>query len=190
MVSTTPYKDRITVLGLSGSLRRRSYNYALLIAMQQLSQESVEFVIFDGVNELPLFNPDREEEEIPIVSRLNNAVALADGIVIASPEYAGGISGVMKNTLDWLVGGPNFINIPVALPNTSPRASLAQSAIRTVLRTMSAIIVEEASIKIPLLSTELDAPGIIDNSDLARLAEDCPREFEVVIRQLKSEQPL
>jgi len=180
--------DMISILGISGSLRHVSYNSALLKAMGKLAPESIEFVIFEEVADLPLFNPDRSEEDIPVVGRLNDAVAKADGIVIATPEYAGGISGVMKNTLDWLVGGPDFINIPVALPNTSPRASLAQAALRTVLTTMSAVIVEEASINIPLLSTDLDAVGIANNKKLSKIVETSLREFEASIRRLQVEQ--
>lgn len=177
----------ISILGLCGSLRGGSYNLAMLRAMKQLAPDSIEFVIFEDISNIPIFNPDRGEDDIPVVARLNEAVAWADGIVIATPEYAGGISGVMKNTLDWLVGGPNFINIPVALPNTSPRAFLAQAALRTVLETMSAIIVEEASIKVPLLSTALDTAGIVANEELACLLQNSLESFEDAIRSLKAD---
>ncbi len=178
-------KDKLSILGICGSLRSGSYNSSLSAAMQKLAPETIDFVVFDAVGDLPLFNPDRGEENIVGINRLNEAVAWADGIVIATPEYAGGISGVIKNTLDWLVGGPNFINVPIALPNTSPRASLAQAAIRTVLVTMSGIIVEEASVKIPLLGSELDASGIVQDKTLRQIVLKSLTEFEAGIRRLE-----
>jgi chromate reductase len=75
----------------------------------------------------------------------------------------------------------------VALPNTSPRAFLAQAALRTVLETMSAIIVEEASIKVPLLSTALDAEGIVNNEELARILQNSLEHFESAIRNSKTD---
>ena len=177
-------KEKLSILGISGSLRAGSYNTVLLEAIQQLAPDNIDFFVFDQIGELPLFNPDRSEERIPVVELLNNAVASADGIVIATPEYAGGVTGVIKNTLDWLVGGPNFINIPIALPNTSPRASLAQAAIRTVLTTMSGVIIEEASPKIPLLSSGLDANGILRDEEISSMVVHLLAEFETAIRAM------
>ena len=90
----------ISILGLYGSLRVDSCNLAVLRAMYLLAPNSIEFVIFEDIFDIPIFSPDRSEDDIPVVNMLSEAVAWADGIVIATPEYAGGISGVMKDTLD------------------------------------------------------------------------------------------
>ena len=78
-------------------------------------------------------------------------VAEADALLIASPEYAHGIPGAMKNALDWLVSDEDFVAKPIALVNTAPRARHAFEALHEVLTTMSATLVREASITIPLL---------------------------------------
>ena len=70
-----------------------------------------------------------------------NAVGKASALIIASPEYAHGISGVSKNALDWLVSYEGFVDKPIALVNASPRARHAFDALHEVLRTMSANII-------------------------------------------------
>ncbi|MDH5444459.1 MAG: NAD(P)H-dependent oxidoreductase [Gammaproteobacteria bacterium] len=155
--------SNIKVLCLCGSLRRASYNAALIHSLPHLSPDNVELVNFTEMSNLPLFNPDRENEMISSVTNLKEKVAAAHGLIIASPEYAHGISGVLKNALDWLVSTEAFPGMPIALLNTSPRASHAQEALREVLKTMSGIVVEEASISIPLLGSNLDTDGIINH---------------------------
>ena len=84
------------LLALSGSLRRTSYNTAAIQALKRLAPTSIEIVIGD-ISSLPLFNPDIENNEIPAVQALKSNLAQASGLIIASPEYAHGISGPMKN---------------------------------------------------------------------------------------------
>jgi len=76
-------------------------------------------------------------------------------LLIASPEYAHGVTGALKNALDWLVSFEPFANKPVALLNASPRAHHADASLREILKTMSAELVEPASISIPLLGSAL-----------------------------------
>ena len=81
----------------------------------------------------------------PLRCGVSRCYRRSDGILISSPEYARGVAGVMKNALDWLVGSYEFPDKPVALINTSPRATHALAALRLTLETMSAQIVEQAS---------------------------------------------
>ncbi|MDO3384673.1 NAD(P)H-dependent oxidoreductase [Gilvimarinus sp. SDUM040013] len=150
----------LKVLALSGSLRRQSYNTCALEAIRELAAANVSITLGD-VGSLPLFNPDLEDSGIASVDILKAQLAEASGLIIASPEYAHGISGPMKNALDWLVSGVEFPGMPIMLINTSPRATHAQASLREVLTTMSGSIVEEASVAIPLLGSELDSNGIL-----------------------------
>ncbi len=151
------------VLGISGSLRRASINSAFLRVACQLRPVEMEFDIFDGVGALPLFNPDLEAHLPMPVRAFHAAVADADALMIASPEYAHGVTGVIKNALDWLVSFEAFVGKPVAVINVSPRASHADAAIRETLKTMSARIVEPASISIRLLGAQLDENAMLEN---------------------------
>lgn len=156
------------VLAISGSLRVESINSALLRAAARLAPPTMEVRLFRSVGELPLFNPDLEAELPPQVSAFHAAVAASGALLIASPEYAHGVTGTIKNALDWLVSFEPFIHKPVAVLNASPRAHHADAALRETLRTMSAVIVEEASISIPLLGAHLTEDRMIENPTVSR----------------------
>jgi chromate reductase len=151
------------VLGISGSLRAASINSALLRVAMRLVPPEVTLTVFPGVGELPLFNPDLETQMPPQVRALHAAVAAADALLFASPEYAHGVTGSIKNTLDWLVGFEPFVHKHVAVLNASPRAHHADAALRETLKTMSAVIVEAASVSIPLLGAHLTEDGMVQD---------------------------
>ena len=140
-------------LGLCGSLRARSFSMALLRAAQVLAPPGVELEIFLRHGELPLFNPDDEPRAPEPVRALWQAVTEADAIVIASPEYAHGVTGNLKNSLDWLVGHPPFAYKPVAVLNPAYQSRHADAALREILRTMSADLVEAASLRVPVIGS-------------------------------------
>ncbi|HEU4585005.1 MAG TPA: NADPH-dependent FMN reductase, partial [Gemmatimonadaceae bacterium] len=132
-----------------------------------LAPDDVDVVLYDGIGQLPHFNPDLEAALPATVVDLRARVAAAAGLLISSPEYAHGVPGSFKNALDWLVGGPEFVYKPVALFNASPRASYAQESLAETIRTMSGRIISEASLSLPLLGRGLDAEGIIERPELA-----------------------
>ena len=93
--------NRVRVLGISGSLRRASFNTGLLRAAQELAPEGMEISIHD-IREIPFFNSDLEAEGDPgPVVALKKAVRTADAILFATPEYNWGTSGALKNAIDW-----------------------------------------------------------------------------------------
>src|ERR1700761_855811 len=161
------------IVAISGSLRKGSSNTAVLRAAATLAPEDVQITIFDGIANLPFFNPDLDGDEVPAaVAAFRAIIGEADGLLISSPEYARGVAGVMKNALDWLVGSDEFPGQPVALINTSPRATHALGALTLTLETMSANMIEDASITLPLLGTVNDAASIVANPDLAAPLRD------------------
>ena len=158
----------LRLLGLSGSLRAASTNTALLRAAMIAAPRGVVLTLFGGIGALPIFNPDLEEESVSqAVLDLRRAVAAADGLVFAVPEYAHGIPGGLKNALDWLVSGGEIPGKPVALFHASPRSAISRAALEEVLRTMSTTIVPEASAMIPLLGLPGDAVAETLASDAA-----------------------
>ena len=172
----TATSSPLNVLALCGSLRKASINAALLRVVARLARPD-DIEIADWLGRLPLFNPDLEDvvadDELPrAVVALRMAVAAADAIVIASPEYAHGISGTIKNALDWLVSYPPFIHKPVAVINASPRAHHADDALRETLRTMSAGLVGERSFALPLLGAHLDEAAMAASPDVAAVVAD------------------
>lgn len=145
----------MNILALCGSLRAASLNAALLRTAARLAPPGTRVGVFDGMGALPLFNPDLDAQAPPTVQRLRDAVAAADALLIASPEYAHGVTGVIKNGLDWLVSFEAFVGKPVAVLNASPRAHHADAALRETLKTMSARIIEDASVSVALLGSKL-----------------------------------
>jgi len=142
------------VLAISGSLRAGSINSMLLRVMADVAPPGIEVRLYHGLGQLPLFNPDIGEPA-PVVVALRDALLAADAVVIASPEYAHGVTGAIKNGLDWMVGNETFIDKPVALLNVSPRATHAYASLRETITVMSARVVEAASITLPLLGANL-----------------------------------
>ncbi|GAA4018043.1 hypothetical protein GCM10022384_70370 [Streptomyces marokkonensis] len=91
------------ILGVSGSLRKESFNTQLLTAVRLLAPAGMEIELFDGIGDLPLYNQDldtREGSPAP-VTRWRDAVREADGLIIVTPEYNSSIPGVVKNAVDW-----------------------------------------------------------------------------------------
>ncbi len=156
-------------LAICGSLRALSYNKVALEAMARLAPVDIEVNLFGDMAALPLFNPDLDQAGLAPVEALRAAVRAADGLIIASPEYAHGITGVMKNALDWLVSMEDFPGKPVALVNTSPRAGIAQESLREILRTMSAQLVQEADVTLPLQGSQLGLEGVLAQPALCAL---------------------
>lgn len=137
--------NAIRIIALSGSLRAHSINTALLrtIASHAPDGVTVELV---PLGELPLFNPDLEADLPEAAMAFRAAVAASDGLIVASPEYAHGVSGVLKNALDWLVGCETFAGKPVLVLNAAPRAHHAIAALRETLATMAARLVDNTSL--------------------------------------------
>ncbi len=161
------------LLTISGSLRSASSNTAVLEAIALLAPSGVTVERYCELDALPAFNADLEGVDLEgsalpaAVARLRALVGRADALIIASPEYARGMAGALKNMLDWLVGALEFPDKRVGLITTSQRAEYAPGQLRLVLTTMSARIVEPACVTLPLLGKVLTAGQIVDDSALA-----------------------
>jgi chromate reductase len=166
------------ILAISGSLRAASHNTAVLMAAQRLAPPNLTIELFDGIGKLPFFNSDLESGNLPDnVAAFRKLIGEVDGLLISSPEYARGVSGMMKNALDWLVGSSEFPGKAVALINTSPRATHALAALTLTLETMSANLIEEASTTLSLVGTVNDATSIAANPELADPLRDALEKF-------------
>lgn len=112
--------EQVQLLGISGSLRKGSYNTSLLHAALQLLPEGVSMATFN-IGELPLYNADLDtpaaNQRPASVQQFRDLVAKADGLVICSPEYNYGIPGGLKNAIDWASRGKDspLIKKPVAI---------------------------------------------------------------------------
>src|SRR5688572_19154996 len=96
----------VRLMAVSGSLRARSANMQLIRACARLAPPGVDVHVFDGLSALPFYNPDMDDAGEPpeSVAYWRTQIGLCGGILISSPDYAG-VPGVLKNALDWLLGG-------------------------------------------------------------------------------------
>ena len=137
------------VLGISGSLRRDSHNTTLLRAAGERLPEGVELEIWDGLKDVPPYDEDDDRGQAPAAAaRLRAAIAGADAVLIATPEYNSSVPGQLKNALDWvsrpLATNP-LRNKPVAVTGASTGAFgavWAQAELRKVLGTIGARVVD------------------------------------------------
>ena len=132
------------IIGIAGSLRRGSFNAALLRAALEFVPKDDRLEI-EPINDIPLYNFDIEAEGFPpVVAQLKDKLAAADGLLIATPEYNNSIPGVAKNAIDWLTRPPEdiprvFHGKAVAVMGASPGrfgTVLSQNAWLPVLHTL------------------------------------------------------
>jgi len=157
------------ILAISGSLRAASADTTLLKAAAALGPEDVTLNIYDGLGDLPPFNPDLDRDPPhAAVAEFRFQLRESAGLIISSPEYAHGVPGILKNALDWVVASGELYEKPVALFSASARAGYAQVSLVETLTVMTARVVPEAYIVVPLQGKNLDENGIIAEPGLSR----------------------
>jgi chromate reductase len=164
----------LKVLAVVGSLQARSSNKALIDAFSRMLSGVVQVTQTRALHELPPFNSDFESENVPVaVLAWRAELAAADAVVFATPEYAFGIAGALKNSLDWVVGSGELVAKPVALIGASTMAtgaSLALEALERTLRVMSAEVIGVLSV--PHVRAKIDADGrVTDDLTVASVGD-------------------
>ena len=166
-------------LGLSGSLRRASFNSGLLRAAAELAPDGVEIII-GSIAGVPLYDGDDEAANgtPTAVATLNAQLAGADGLLLVTPEYNNGIPGTFKNAIDWMSRGDGlrlFKGKPVAVTGASPGnfgTTLAQTHWLQVLRTLNMRPWWDGRLMVSRAGDLFDADGnLTDQATRKRLAE-------------------
>jgi chromate reductase, NAD(P)H dehydrogenase (quinone) len=157
----------VRILAIAGSLRRDSHNASLLRHMAEQAPDGVEVEIWEGLKSIPPYDEGDDVEPAPLaVAELRRAVAEADGLLFATPEYNSSIPGVLKNAIDW-VSRPRattpFQNKPAAVIGASTGrfgAVWAQAELRKVLASTGARVIE-AEFPVAKAHEARDGDGII-----------------------------
>ena len=156
--------SQLSILGISGSLRKGSLNSSLLRAAQELAPVDVEIEIFD-LNDNPLFNGDVEAAGRPAsVLLLQERIAGSDALLIATPEYNGSYSGVLKNAIDWAsrpYEKPVFAEKSVAVMGVGGRFGTArsQSALRQLLTGQGCYVLPRPQVQISIRPNVFELDG-------------------------------
>jgi len=174
------------VLGITGSLRRDSYNHALLREAAERLPAGAELVEFGRLGEIPPYDADLEAEETPEpVEALRQAMREADAVLVATPEYNHSIPGVLKNALDWAsrpAGRSALTGTPAAVIGASTGmfgAVWAQAETRKVLGALGGRVVER---ELPVgRSAELHRDGRLE------LSPEQSEQLESLLAELVAE---
>jgi|SRR5581483_3242604 len=166
------------ILAISGSLRRGSHNASLLRAAGELLPPTDELVVWDGLRDVPPYDEDDDGEPAPApVAALRDAVAAADAVLIATPEYNHSIPGALKNALDWAsrpLATNVFRNKPVAVIGSSTGmfgAVWAQAELRKVLAAMGARVAD-VELAVGHAADKFDGEGAVTDDSLRDQLED------------------
>jgi chromate reductase len=153
----------LTLLLVSGSTRAASTNTAALRTMTELTPAGVVATLYEGLGDLPAFNPDDQDTTHPAVQRLRRELAQADAVVFCTPEYAGSLPGSFKNLLDWTVGSGELYGKPVAQVNVAaePRGRGAEAALTSVLGYVGAALIEQAVARLPVARQAVGSDGTV-----------------------------
>jgi chromate reductase len=162
------------VLGISGSLRRDSHNTKLLRAAGDLLEaEGADFVLYDGLKEIPPYDEDDDVEGGPAaVERLREAVASADAVVFSTPEYNHSIPGQLKNAVDWLsrpIATNVLRNKPVIVVGASTGmfgAVWAQAELKKVLGATGARVSHKPEVPVGQAHTRFDDDGRLTDEQI------------------------
>ncbi len=169
--------EPIHLLLVSGSLQRVSTNRALLDVATQCANDVAEVSQSEHIGTLPHFNPDIADDDQPAVTEWRNALATADGVIIASPEYAHSLPGSLKNALDWIVGSGELYDKPVGLMSAGTSGGeRALDALAQTLRAQGANVV--ARVSVAGVRPKLDEDGNIADRDT--ISEICALVTDLV----------
>jgi chromate reductase len=163
--------ERLKLVGISGSIRKSSYNRVVLESIKELFKDSIDIEVID-ISNIPLFSEDIENDYIKSVSDLSTSIINSDGVIICSPEYNYSIPGVLKNTIDFISRDKRkpLSNKRVAIISSSTGklgGSRMQYDLRKVLICLNADVIRKPEIFISEVDTKInDNNKVIDESVL------------------------
>lgn len=181
--------DRIVrVLAIPGSLRKESYNRSLLKAAVDLTPPRMSAVVYDSLDTVPVFNEDLEHPSPPGVTRLREAVASSDGLLIATPEYNQSVPGVVKNMIDWLSRSEPHAGLegkPVAVIGVTPGTwgtRLAQTALRQIFTSTQALVLPQPTLFLKDADKLFDKDRSVSDDEIRGRLRDLLTSFDRWIR--------
>lgn len=185
--STGDAVEVITILGIPGSLRRRSYNRLLLENASELAPDDVRIDIV-GIGRLPLYNEDLEADPPEPVVRLRAAIEAADGLLLATPEYNYSVPGVLKNAIDW-ASRPRDTTVlrgkPVAVMGASGGlfgTVRAQAHWREIFVATQSILVTSPEVYVGSAPDRFDGAGRLVDENARRLVRQLIDNLVALIR--------
>jgi chromate reductase, NAD(P)H dehydrogenase (quinone) len=181
----------INVLGLSGSLRKASYNTALLRAAQELAPLGMRITIYD-LSEIMIYNEDlRGDGYPPPVEAFRSAVNAADAVIMASPEYNRSVPAVLKNAIDWASRKPNqpFSQKPLAImgvSNGALGAAFANYHLRQIFVHMDARLLNGAEVMIGGAKEKFDQHGTLTHEPTRAFVRAHLERLALLVKEVRA----
>ncbi|MGC3874492.1 NADPH-dependent FMN reductase [Halomonas sp. GXIMD04776] len=180
------------ILGISGSLRKASYNTHLLEAAREAIGSAATFATFD-IGGIPHYHGDQDgEEKPPSVQKLKDDIASADGVVIATPEYNYSLPGVLKNAIDW-ASRPAFKSVlkdkPIIVLSASMSATggaRAQVHLRDILAGVLAPVFAAPDFLVPTAQNKFDDDGKLTDTPTQEMLQKRMDSYLEWVRRLSS----
>ena len=172
------------ILAICGSTRKTSSNLNLINAIKDLTKERFQISTFEGLAEIPHFNPDLDNEHPPeTVTSFRNQLRDAEGILICTPEYAMGVPGTLKNAIDWTVSSCEFSHKPVALITASSLGENGHESLMKTLRIIESKITDQTQLVISYVKTKVSRDNKITDAITLRYVEELIEAFDELIDQ-------
>jgi chromate reductase, NAD(P)H dehydrogenase (quinone) len=162
------------VLLISGSTRAASTNTAALRTVAALAPAGIQTQWYDGLGELPAFNPDDDGTAYPSVVALHEQISAADAVLLCTPEYAGTLPGSFKNLLDWTVGTADLYEKPTAFLNVAApgRGDGAVATLISVLGYVGAQVHSDTCARLPVSGDDVGPDGLVTSAEFRAGALD------------------
>ncbi len=183
-------EKKIKILGVVGSLRKNSFNKALMRAAIELMPSEAEIEVFD-IGNIPPFNQDNESNQAPVVNEFKAKIRAADALLIATPEYNYSIPGVLKNAID-SASRPYtdkvFNGKPVAIMSASSGrmgGARVQYHLRQSFVFLNLYPVNYPEIMLPQAQQHIDQDGKLTNEDTRKLIGQLLEELVILTRKLQ-----
>lgn len=160
------------VLAISGSTRQNSSNHNLIKAIAELFIDELEITIYESIANLPHFNPDDNNENVPPqVLDFRKQLNESEGVLICTPEYAHGVPGTLKNAIDWTVSTNEFSHKPTALITASTDGRFGHAALLETLKVIEAENINELQLLISFVRTKISDNKITDEKTLSGIKQ-------------------
>lgn len=152
------------VLSICGSTRAASSNLDVIQAIARLAHDRFSVQLYSGLEQLPQFNPDRDNEDVPAeVADLRKQLRAADGVLICTPEYALGLPGALKNAINWTVSSMEISKKPVALITASLSGEKAHQSLLGTLLIIESRMTQDSQLLISAVRTKVGRDAAIND---------------------------
>lgn len=173
------------ILAIPGTVKENSTHKRFILAMAELSKDSLDIELYEGLGGLPPFNPDIDDANAHgSVAALRNKLKAADGIIICTPEYAHGVPGVLKNAIDWTVGSGEFYQKPTLLVTASTDGRFGHQAMLEILSVIAAKWIDELQLLVPFIKTKINSGGIITDEITLHELKEVLSKFVRVLNEM------